>query len=337
MPCVSNNTSKYTTPIQDSFGRQFPYVRLSVTDVCNFACSYCLPDGYKPNGCTPFMTQAEIIRLVRAFVQLGVWKIRITGGEPTVRRDFLSIAEHIAHINGVRKLAITTNGYKLDKKAQSFYNVGIRAINISIDSLNPAQFKAITGHDRLGEILCGIDACFEVGFQTVKVNAVLLKDLNHKELNDFIAFTKNRHISIRFIELMRTNDNAAYFNAHHMPAFTVIDRLIQQGWRLKPRTIGAGPAQEFTHPDYQGSMGVIAPYAPDFCKTCNRLRVSATGDLHLCLFGDKGYPLRDLLQSDDTQTELAYAILDLMQYKKSAHFLHDNNSGIRNHLASIGG
>ena len=283
------------------------------------------------------MSQDEIVRLIRAFAHLGVWKIRLTGGEPSVRKDFLTIVQQIHHIQGIKHLAMTTNGYKLDKRAQDFYKAGIRAINISIDSLNPTQFKTITGHDRLGEILNGIDRCFEVGFKTVKVNAVLLKDLNHTELGAFIRFTKDRPISIRFIELMRTNDNEAYFNAHHIPAFTVTDRLMQQGWRLKPRPDGAGPAQEFTHPEYAGSMGVIAPYSPDFCKSCNRLRVSATGDLHLCLFGEKGYPLRDLLQSDTMQAELQSTILDVMQYKKSTHFLHDNNSGIRTHLASIGG
>ncbi len=333
MSCTPNTIHR----IQDNFGRHFPYLRLSITDVCNFACSYCLPNGYKPNGCTPFMTQSEILRLVRGFAHLGVTKVRLTGGEPTVRQDFLTIAEHIAHTPGIQRLVMTTNGYKLNERARSFYDAGIRALNISIDSLNPQTFKTITGHDRLGEILTGIDTCFEVGFKTIKVNAVLLKDLNYRELNDFIAFTKDCPISLRFIELMRTNDNQAYFNAHHIPAFTITDRLIADGWTLKHRPLDAGPAQEFIHPDFQGSMGVIAPYSPDFCKSCNRLRVSATGDLHLCLFGEKGYPLRKLLQSDSTQYALESAILDAMNYKRSTHFLHSNNSGIRNHLASIGG
>ncbi len=323
--------------IADNFGRRFPYLRLSVTDVCNFRCSYCLPDGYKKSGCESFLNREEIRRLVSAFAALGVWKIRLTGGEPTVRSDFLEIAQDISDINGIEKLAFTTNGYKLLERAQSYYDAGLRAINISIDSLNARQFEVITGHNRLEEILEGMEECFRVGFKSVKVNTVLLRGLNDAELDDFIQFVSDKPISLRFIELMRTGENAEYFGTHHLPGTHVTERLLAGGWRIRERADGAGPALEFEHPSSKGSIGLIAPYSKDFCKSCNRLRVSAKGALHLCLFGEGGYSLRHLLQDDAQSEELQDKILALMNYKKSTHFLHDGLTGATPHLASIGG
>ncbi len=326
------------TAIADRFGRTFPYLRLSLTDVCNFSCSYCLPDGYKKTGCAPsYMTKDEIVRLVRGFAALGTWKIRLTGGEPTLRPDFIDIATAINEVPGVRRLAFTTNGYKLPERAQSYYDAGLRAINISVDSLRADQFKAITGHDRLHEVLDGVQASFDASFESVKLNTVLLKGLNDAELDHFIDFVEDKPMSLRFIELMRTRDNQDYFKAHHLPGKAVTEKLLERGWRKRLRAEGAGPAQEFEHPDSAGTIGLIAPYSKDFCKSCNRLRVEAKGSLHLCLFGEGGYSLREYLQSDDSQEELQSKILDLMKFKVSAHFLHEDNSGVRDHLASIGG
>ena len=325
------------TAIADNFGRTFPYLRLSVTDVCNFSCSYCLPEGYKKTGCEPFMRQDEIVRLVKAFVTLGTWKFRLTGGEPTVRKDFIGIAAAINAVPGVRKLAFTTNGYKLPERAQDYYDAGLRAINISVDSLRPDQFKNITGHDRLHEVLDGVQASFDAGFESIKLNIVLLKGLNDTELDHFIDFVEDKPISLRFIELMQTRDNQDYFKAHHLSGNVITEKLLMRGWSVRPRVEGAGPAQEFEHPDSSGTIGLIAPYSKDFCKTCNRLRISAKGALHLCLFGEGGYSLRDYLQSDDQTEELQEKILQLMNFKRSTHFLHEGNSGVREHLASIGG
>ena len=327
----------HTPAIADNFGRTFPYLRLSVTDICNFSCSYCLPDGYKKTGCEPFMTKIEIVRLVKAFVALGTWKIRLTGGEPTVRKDFVEIATAVNEIPGVRRLAFTTNGYKLPKRAQSYYDAGLRAINISVDSLRPDQFKYITGHDRLHDVLDGIQASFEAGFESVKLNTVLLKGYNDKELDHFIDFVKDTPVSLRFIELMRTGDNPKYFETHHLSGSVVTKKLLKRGWRALPHIEGAGPAQEFEHPDSAGTVGLIAPYSKDFCKSCNRLRIEARGNLHLCLFGEGGYNLREYLQSDDQIEELQEKITSLMSFKRSAHFLHEGNNGVRKHLASIGG
>lgn len=338
LPHLERRTDMKDTPqIADNFGRRFPYLRLSVTDVCNFRCSYCLPDGYKKTGCESYLSPAEILRLAAAFSHLGVWKIRLTGGEPTVRPDFLEIAKGISNLPGIQKLAFTTNGYKLPERARDYFDAGLRAINISIDSLKPRQFEDITGHNRLEEILEGMQECFRVGFQTVKINTVLLKGMNDLEIDDFIDFVADKPVSLRFIELMRTGENGNYFAAHHLPGTHVTERLLEKGWYLKPRTEGAGPALEFGHDKSVGTIGLIAPYSKDFCKTCNRLRVSAKGNLHLCLFGEGGYALRPLLQSDDQREELQDKILALMNFKKSSHFLHDGNTGSTPHLASIGG
>lgn len=325
------------TVIADQFGRRFPYLRLSITDICNFRCSYCLPDGYKKTKADSFLNAQEIIRLARAFAALGTWKIRLTGGEPTVRSDFLDIASGINEISGIKKLAFTTNGYRLTERAGSYYDAGLRAINISVDSLKSDSFKQITGHDYLENIMDGIDACFDAGFENVKLNTVLLKGLNDGELDSFIDFVADKPISLRFIELMQTRDNIDYFKAHHLAGAAVTEKLLSRGWSQKPRIIGAGPAIEFANKDSQGTIGLIAPYSKDFCASCNRLRVSAKGALHLCLFGEGGYDLRKYLQSDDQCEELQNKIISLMDFKKSAHFLHDGNSGVREHLASIGG
>lgn len=323
--------------LQDRFGRRFPYLRLSVTDVCNFRCGYCLPDGYTKSCNHDFLSLPEIERLVRAFAALGTWKIRLTGGEPTLRQDFTTLARAIADVQGVKRLAFTTNGYKLPERAQAFYDAGLRAINISIDSLNPETFSQLTGHDRLREVTDGVEAALAVGFEAVKVNTVLLKGVNDEALDDFTAFIANRPVSLRFIELMQTGENHAYFRKHHASSSLIREQLLARGWQELPRAVGAGPAVEFTHADYQGRIGLIAPYARDFCASCNRLRVSAKGELHLCLFGEDGHDLRPLLQADSQQEELQERLQHLLQFKRSGHFLHEGDTGIRQHFASVGG
>lgn len=323
--------------LEDQFGRRFPYLRLSVTDVCNFSCSYCLPDGYKKSGPELFMNVDEIRRLVTAFAGMGTWKIRLTGGEPTVRPDFIDIARTVAAVPGIRRLAMTTNGYKLPERAIDYYQAGIRAINISIDSLRPAMFKEITGHDRLGEILEGMKVCAKAGFETIKINTVLLKGMNDGELDDFISFAETNPVSLRFIELMRTGTNADYFKTHHLSGNVVREKLLERGWNVQMREEGAGPADVYEKTGYRGTIGLIAPYSKDFCKACNRLRISARGQLQLCLFGEGGHNLRPLLQQDNQTEELQAQVMNLLRIKKETHFLHEGLTGATPHLASIGG
>lgn len=324
--------------IQDPYGRTFPYLRLSITEVCNFRCQYCLPNGYqKPCEVKSFLNIDEMRRLVRGFAGLGVQKIRLTGGEPTVRKDLPEIARIIASQPEIKALAMTTNGYKLHQQAQEFFAAGIRRINVSIDSLNAHTFKEITGHDRLHHVLGGVEKCLDLGFERVKVNTVLLKKSNLHELDSFFAFVKDKPVEWRFIELMQTGDNHAYFQAEHVRSGKLEERLLQQGWRQEHRAHDAGPALTFSHPDYVGKIGLIQPYRSDFCDSCNRLRVSAYGELQLCLFGEGRYDLRPLLQSDEQIPELQSLVAELLRIKPPQHYLHQANIGRTQHLASIGG
>lgn len=323
--------------LTDGFGRRFPYLRLSVTDVCNFSCSYCLPRGYLKKDSATFLSASEIRRVVTAFAGMGTWKIRLTGGEPTVRADFCEIAREVANVPGIRKLAFTTNGYRLPERAQEYFDAGLRAINVSIDSLDPRKFFDITKHDRLKEVTEGVDAAAQAGFEQVKVNTVLMKDVNDGEIDNFLGFVAGRRVSLRFIELMQTKNNKSFFDKHHISADVVKERLLARGWHLLAREGGAGPALEYAHKDYQGTVGIIAPYARDFCSSCNRLRISSRGKFHLCLFGEGGHDIRHLMQDDNQIEELQGAIRALLLFKKETHFLHQGDSGATPHLASIGG
>lgn len=323
--------------LTDGFGRSFPYLRLSLTEACNFRCSYCLPDGYQADGRPQFLAVDEIERLVRGFAALGMHKIRLTGGEPSLRKDLQQIIATVAKVPGIRKVAITTNGCLLPRHLPGWHRAGLTALNVSMDSLQRERFHAITGHDRLPEIMQGLNLAQALGLQSIKLNAVLLRGLNDDELPAWMEFLRERPISVRFIELMRTGDNREYYERHHLRADVIIEQLLAAGWSERKRAADAGPAREFSHPEHRGSVGIIAPYSKDFCKGCNRLRVTARGDLRLCLFGDFGVALRPLLQSDDDQDALLARITTQLGLKAAGHGLHFGQTGLTPHLASIGG
>lgn len=325
-------------PLTDRYNRTFPYLRLSITDACNFRCQYCLPDGYKKTK-AQFMAPDEIERLVRAFADLGTVKVRLTGGEPTLRRDLAEIAHRVAAIPGIQKIAMTTNGYNLRQKAQQFFDMGITALNVSVDSLDRDKFHEMTGHDKLPDILKGIDLARKAGFETIKVNTVLLNGFNDgsADLDQFLAWIKTDAISLRFIELMQTGDNRDYFIKNHLSAQVIREQLLERGFSLSPRRFDAGPALEFSHPDYQGTIGLIAPYSKNFCTSCNRLRVTSKGDLMLCLFGTQGYSLRQYLETDEQRPLLQQKLRELLLFKKETHALHQGETGLTPHLASLGG
>ena len=323
--------------LQDNFGRRFHYLRMSVTDVCNFKCTYCLPDGYRPDGKPKFLDLNEIEHLVSAFSQVGTQKIRITGGEPSLRKDFTDIIRIVKDNDRINTIATTTNGYRLAKHAQEWYDAGLRRINISVDSLDPKMFYQITGENKFDEVMRGVDAALEAGFERVKINAVLLKGLNDKDLPRFLHWIKSTPIDLRFIELMETGLGHDYFKAHHLAGADIKTQLEQAGWQFDVPAVDDGPAQNFSHQDYQGRIGLIMPYAKNFCASCNRLRVSAKGKLHLCLFTENGVDLRDLLQTPDQQAELIERLHGQLAQKKETHFLHVGITGVTQHLASIGG
>ncbi len=321
----------------DPHGRSFSYLRLSITDICNYRCQYCLPDGYQKTGQTGFLAANEIENLVTGLAGLGLWKVRLTGGEPTIRKDFAEIAARISSIPGIRRVAATTNGYRLAEQAQLWRDAGISAINVSVDSLNRQRFADITGHDHLGRVLKGIRAAQDAGFEKIKINTVLLRSINDHELDAFLEWIRTEDLSIRFIELMETGTNREYFEQHHLRGTEMRRRLESLGWSEKPREAGAGPAQEFSHPSYRGSIGIIAPYSQDFCASCNRLRVTATGNLRLRLFGNGGHSLRPLLQQREQCRELQSTISSLLAQKTPTHLLHFHQTGATPHLAAMGG
>lgn len=322
--------------LKDSFGRKFPYLRLSVTEVCNFRCTYCLPNGYQKTE-RDFLTLPEITRLATAFAELGTHKIRLTGGEPTVRRDLIEIARAVSNIPGIRTVALTTNGYNLKENARAFRDAGINALNVSVDSLNSERFHAITGQDKLTHVLEGIEAAKAAGFTNIKINSVLLKEVTDHTLPEFLLWIQREALSVRFIELMQTGENLAFFKQHHIGAGVIIQQLLEHGFVPELRKPDSGPAQGFSHPDYAGKIGIIAPYSKDFCKSCNRLRVTSRGKLMLCLFGEGGYDLRPYLQADDQREELIDAIVSALHFKHETHDLQQGITGSTPHLATLGG
>ncbi len=327
--------------LKDSFGRTFPYIRMSITDVCNFKCGYCLPNGYQVDKSDnrKFLHLDEIRRLAKCFSELGVNKIRITGGEPTVRKDFFEIIKVLKFESGIKKVAITTNGYHLDIKAKLLVDSGLNGINISIDSLNRNTFKNITGHDRLPEILKGIENLQDLEFNNIKINAVLLKNINSssKDFDEWSNFIQNNKIDFRYIELMQTGENLDYFKKYHVSSKVFKNYLSENKWIYQTFGKDAGPSLNYIKPEYKGKFGIIAPYSKDFCKTCNRLRITSRGDLRLCLFGNTGISVRHLLQKDSQLNELKDLILKQMQFKKQSHYLELGETGSTKNLSKTGG
>lgn len=325
----------------DAHARSFEVLRLSITDACNFRCQYCLPNGYqKPEGRPSFLSIDEIENLVRAFARLGFWKLRLTGGEPTLRRDFLEIVERASGISGIERIALSTNGHTLAREATQYRLAGITHLNISLDSLDRKRFADLTGVDRMHDVLAGIDAAFRAQFQSVKVNAVLAQGEREaeEELDRFIDWVKARPISVRFIELMQTEKNAELFKTRHHSSALILRSLERRGWAKVERKAGDGPATEFSHSEYAGRIGVIAPYSlGSFCESCNRLRVSSVGGLRLCLFGEKDHDLRPLIQNAGQIDELCEALQSLVLKKPVSHYLKDGKYGQTRTFSEIGG
>ena len=326
--------------LEDKFGRRFNYLRLSITDVCNFSCSYCLPNGYQCDTPRTFLTQTEITTVVSAFAKLGTKKIRLTGGEPCLRKDLPEIIKRCKATSGISEVALTTNGFNLLNNVGEYKAAGLDAINVSIDSLDPKMFQLITGHDKLQHILKGIARAQQIGIKRIKVNAVLAKAFNHNQLKDYLAWIKHQSVTVRFIELMETGNGTQFFEQNHLSGQGVKDSLLAAGWLQVVKGTLNGPAQEFWHPDYQGRIGLIMPYSKDFCQSCNRLRVSALGKLHLCLFADQGIDLRDALNSGTTEHALDQTvklIRGAMSNKTISHELDKRLTGATKHLAMLGG
>ena len=321
----------------DGYGRRFRYLRLSVTEVCNFRCTYCLPNGWKKTRPMDFLSALEIERLAKAFAGLGLTKVRLTGGEPGVRKDLTDIIARIDQVESVCKIAMTTNGYNLHHHIDDWVGAGLTHLNVSIDALEADTFHQITGHDRFDDVMLGLDRALEHDLSKVKINSVLLKDSAEDDFSSWTDFVRIRPITVRFIELMRTGDNAEFFARQHVKGTVLKDWLELHGWRPSIRGVDDGPAIEYFHPDYAGRLGLITPYSKGFCDSCNRLRVSARGQMQLCLFGSGGLELRDLLQSDDDSDRLQARITASLQHKAAGHRLSVSDPGTTLNLAQTGG
>ncbi len=320
----------------DAFGRHLEYLRLSVTERCNFRCSYCLPRGCPSTAGRDELSAEEIERAAAGFAELGFWKVRITGGEPTLREDLLEIVERVASRPGVRRVGLTTNGLRLEAMARDLRRAGLSGINVSVDSLDAERFQAITGCSRLDRILAGVEAALEAGIPRVRVNAVLLAGTDEAEIERFLSLPRDLPLTVRFIELMETAADPAFFAQNHLSSAQLERMLAERGWTPLPRSGGDGPAVDHVREGFLGRVGVISAYRKCFCQSCNRLRLSASGDLRLCLFDDRRVPLRHLLRSDDQRGELASAIRGAVRSKPEGHRLGRSTHRLES-LASIGG
>lgn len=328
----------FTGVLKDRYGRKFPYLRLSLTDVCNFRCQYCLPDGYHKEFTKSFLNHTEVRNLITAFVTVGLRKVRLTGGEPTVRKDFLYIGNVIASYKSIEELVFTTNGYTLESIAYDCIRNGFTGVNVSVDSLDAGIFKVITGRDCLHKVVRGVDCALSVGLKT-KVNVVLLNCFTYKDFDAYIDFVSKRPISVRFIELVGTSSTLDFFKPNYISSLFLKNYLLSLGWRKRKGSKIDGPAVEYEHGDYEGFLGFISSYSSDFCISCNRLRVSSVGNIYLCLFGSstKIVPIRHLLQSSKKKLELINYIKEKIVSKGLSHSLLQGNLGSVGKLSEIGG
>jgi cyclic pyranopterin phosphate synthase len=330
------------TRLVDAFGRRLTYLRVSVTDRCNLRCHYCLPaDAQFPFGDRAFLTPDEIERIVGALVRLGIRRVRLTGGEPLVRRDILEIVRRVKNLPGVENLALSTNGTELTRLAPALAEAGVDRVNISLDSLDPEVFRAITRNGDLEEVWRGVEAALAAGLDPVKLNAVLLKD-NQEDVERLVALTLDQPLAVRFIEMMPTASNRHLQPGEYISADLARRRIEERFGPLEP--VGAdeagprtGPAKTFRLRGAVGTVGFITPLSHTFCAECNRLRLTARGELRLCLFADRVYPLRPLLAAASPDAALETEILRVLQEKPAEHMLTQGDFGNLVSFMQIGG
>jgi cyclic pyranopterin phosphate synthase len=312
--------------LKDKFGRTIRDLRISVTDRCNFRCFYCIPNEeivWKRRQ--ELLTYEEIILLAEIAASLGVHKLRLTGGEPLVRRDVEFLIEHLAAIPGVKDLALTTNGDGLKERAKTLKAAGLTRITISCDSLKPEVFKQITRRDALQSVLDGIEAVIEAGFPPPKINCVVIRGLNDDEVADFADFARSAGVSMRFIEYMPLDNGHQWDRQLLVGGREVIER-IQQRHKLVPlqRDTPSETAQRFVFADgAPGEIGIIAPVTMPFCGQCSRLRLTADGNLRTCLFSLIDHNIRDRIRRGDSREELAQFMVDTVLKKEEGHRINE--------------
>jgi GTP 3',8-cyclase len=313
-------------PLADAQGRRIVYLRLSLTDRCNFRCSYCSPAG--PEVCDDPLTRAELARLVGIFAALGIRRVRLTGGEPTLRRDLLDIVRDVRATPGIEEIALTTNGHMLATLAGPLWEAGVARLNISLDTLDPEKLHRVSGRSAtLERIVAGIEAALGAGFASVKLNVVVVGGVNDGELGDLARFAWRVGATARFIELMPFGPGVP------VPSARVKELLAAQGVRLEPdATRGWGPAyhmrgtSEADGRAVSGLVGFIGAMTENFCDGCNRVRVGADGSLRACLGGRDRVPLKELLAAGATERDVAARIREALLLKRERHQMDEGSA-----------
>ena len=323
--------------LTDRFGRSIEYLRLSVTDRCDLRCTYCLPKGFRGfEEPQHWLTFDEIERLLAAFARLGTSRIRLTGGEPLLRRNLPQLAQRIAALPGVRDLSLSTNATRLDRHAQALKAAGVSRINVSLDSLDRECMEKITGHDSLPKIMVGIMAGKAAGFMPIKINMVAMRGVNDDEIDAMAAFCIEHGFILRLIEAMpmgATGRDAAFLD------LGPIQSRLKKKFNLQPQAseLGGGPARYLTSADGSANIGFITPMSQHFCATCNRVRLAVDGTLYLCLGQEEKFEFGPLLRAGASDAELEAAIRSAIELKPQQHDFREQPGKIIRFMAQTGG
>ena len=333
-------TTNPPTLLIDRFGRIVNYVRVSITDRCDFRCIYCMGEDMTFLPRAQILTLEEIETVCRAFVELGVDKIRITGGEPMVRKGAMDLLRNIGRLQGLRELTLTTNGSQLQTMAGELKSCGVKRINVSLDTLDETLFKQMTRVGDLNTVLRGIDAALEAGFQRIKLNAVILKNRNHQEACSLVDFAVTKNIDISFIEEMPLGLVDSHDRAEEYYSSDSIRTDLERRFTLLPCTENTGgPSRYFRVAGSETKVGFISPHSHNFCGSCNRVRLTAEGRLLLCLGNEHSVDLKQVLRANPTDLgKLKSAIVGAMQIKPEKHeFDLAEKPLIFRHMSATGG
>lgn len=324
----------------DQFNRKITYVRMSVTDRCDFRCVYCMSEQMTFLPRAQLLTLEELELVGRAFVELGITKIRLTGGEPLVRKNILQLFHGLGKLEALTELVLTTNGSQLVKMAQPLKEAGVKRINISLDTLKPELFHKMTRTGKLESVLRGIDAAIDAGFERVKINAVILKHRNHEEVIDLVQFAIDKGIDISFIEEMPLGEIGEHDRAEAFYSSTQIRHDLKQSFTLLPTTeTTAGPSKYYRVAHTDTRVGFISPHSHNFCETCNRVRMTTDGHLLPCLGKENSVDLRRVIRANPGNIiPLKQAIIKAITIKPKGHdFELDKQAHILRYMNVTGG
>jgi len=322
------------------FARSISYLRISLTDHCNLRCLYCSPqEGRIKLANDELLRYEEILRVVRIAVSLGIEKVRLTGGEPLVRRDVLPFVKALAEIPGLTDIRLTTNGVLLAEQAEALQKAGISKLNISLDTLRPERFRQITGVDAFARVWAGINKAREFGFSPIKLNVVALKGVNDDEFIDFARLTLTEPLQIRFIEFMPIGASALWDKGKYISAQEIMELLKPLGpLEPVPAKRMDGPARIYRFVGAVGSVGFISPISHHFCDRCNRLRLTSEGRLRSCLLSDQETDLKGMLRSGATDEDIRELIVSVILNKPKGHGLSpDDRGNCHGQMSRIGG